>query len=51
MCFTPMFVAQDGFTPLIYASLKGHEAVVKVLLAAGCDKEAKDEVSNGLLGC
>ena len=39
------FVSQDGATSLIWASNKGHLEVVKALLAAGSDKEAKDNVS------
>ena len=44
-----MSLIQDGSTALMFASRKGHEAVVKVLLAAKCNKEAKDKVS-GFLG-
>ena len=36
---------QDGYTPLHFAAFKGHETVVKQLLAAGADTEAKDQVS------
>ena len=36
--------AQKGTTALIWASICGHESVVKVLLEAGADKEAKNEV-------
>ena len=34
-----------GFTPLNCASLNGHENVVKVLLEANADINAKDNVS------
>ena len=53
MHVSPMLICrlQDGWTPLILASEEGQEAVVKVLLAAGCDKEAKSNVSRGLLTC
>ena len=37
-------VSQIGSTALIWASSKGHLEVVKALLAAGTDTEAKDEV-------
>ena len=38
---------QDGKTPLHYAALFDHVAVVVALLAAKADKEAKDPVSRG----
>ena len=37
-------VSQNGWTPLIAASHNGRLEVVGALLAAGADKEAKDEV-------
>ena len=37
-------MTQDGFTALISASWKGNLEVVKALLSAGADKEAKDYV-------
>jgi len=33
-----------GYTALIEASANGHTAAVKLLLAAGADKDAKDGV-------
>ena len=42
-------LVQAGNTALIVASHKGLEAVVKALLAAGCNKDAKDNVSRCLL--
>ena len=46
MCF-PVIV-QLGETPLIQASLGGHEKVVEVLLTAGADVNFVDKVSYGL---
>jgi len=43
-CWTPLS-SQDGSTTLMYASWKGHDAVVGVLLGVGADVEAKDNVS------
>ena len=36
--------AQKGNTALIFASSSGHESVVKVLVAARADMDAKNEV-------
>jgi len=41
----PFSIWKDGVTALIFASIKGHVDVVKVLLDEGADKEAKDNVS------
>ena len=38
-------LSQDGSTGLILASSEGHLEVVKALLDAGADKEARDQVS------
>ena len=38
---------QDEDTPLHLAALRGHAAVVGMLLAAGADKEALNLVSGG----
>lgn len=40
---------QAGLTPLTIASNIGNVKVVKMLLSAGADKEAKDEVGNACL--
>ena len=37
-------LSQDGSTGLILASSEGHLEVVKALLDAGADKEARDQV-------
>ena len=39
---------QAGLTPLHRAAMKGHTAVVDTLLAAGADKDAKNNVRCGL---
>jgi len=36
---------QSGYTALMFASTKGHSAVVELLLEAGADKDAKNRVS------
>ena len=41
---------QDGNTALIWAACNGHLEVVRVMLAAGVDKEAKEKVG-GIMGC
>ena len=35
---------KNGSTALVYASEHGHTATVEVLLSAGADMEAKDDV-------
>ena len=40
-----MLAPQLGCTPLFIAACQGKEAVAQVLLKAGADKEAKDQVS------
>ena len=42
----PLMVTQDGWTALILAARWGHESIVKVLLAAGANKDAQNEVSS-----
>ena len=37
---------QSGGTPLHYAALKGHSSTAKVLLEAGADASARDNVSS-----
>ena len=37
-------VDANGTTPLFYAAMNGHEGVVRKLLAAGCDKDAMDDL-------
>ncbi|KAJ1467791.1 hypothetical protein T484DRAFT_1857565, partial [Baffinella frigidus] len=39
--------AVGGFTPLHVAAMKDHAAVVKALLEAGADTEAKDQEPDG----
>ena len=39
-----IIMSQKGDTALAWASYNGHLEVVKVLLIAGADKEAKDKV-------
>ena len=41
-----LLLPQNGVTALIYASRKGHDNVVKKLLAAGADPNHQDEVRN-----
>ena len=41
---------QSGFTSLAIASKQGHVEVVRELLAAGADKDAKDDVGGGVMG-
>ena len=40
----PLTISQDERTALMYAAQEGKDECVKVLLEAGCDKEAKDKV-------
>lgn len=40
-------IHQDGFTPLICASIFGHKDCVRLLMASGADKEAKTNVRFG----
>ena len=40
-----MILPQNGDTALTLASFNGHEGCVKALLAAGANKEAKNNVS------
>ena len=42
---------QEGRTAIHYAALNGHQDVVKVLVADGCDIDCKDKVSIICLGC
>ena len=46
-----MYIYQYLRTPLHKAALKGHTDVMKVLLAAGANIEAKDGVSDRLRMC
>ena len=41
--------SQDGYTPLYIATFNGHEACEKLLLAAGADTDAKENVRIGNL--
>lgn len=40
-----VFLRQDGMTVLMQAAINGHAAIIKLLLRAGADKEAEDEVN------
>ena len=40
----PFSTLQDGWTPLIWAAGRGHADVVRLLLSAGANIEAADEV-------
>ena len=42
---------QSNWTPLIWAARRGHNAVVRLLLAAGVDVDAKNNVSKRILVC
>ena len=42
LCPSP--ISQDGNTALMLAAKQGEDECVKLLLEAGCDKEAKDKV-------
>ena len=42
---------QDGSTALMEAALQGHEAVVRVLVDAGADKDLQNEVDWARIGC
>ena len=41
---------QGGHTPLYFAAHHGHEKVVQLLVQAGADKDAPDEVREGRRG-
>ena len=41
-----MLILQSGGTPLYMASVRGHDKVVEVLIAAGADVNLANEVSN-----
>ncbi len=43
-CTWEVMHTQDGYTALIHAASNGHAACVRLLLDAGADKEAKDNV-------
>ena len=40
-----MYCVKGGWTALIYASIRGHADIVKLLLEHGADIEAQDNVS------
>ena len=41
---------QRGYTPLIFAAMYGHLPVVEYLLERGANMEAKDSVSDVIVG-
>jgi len=43
--YLPTSSPQDGYTPIHKAAWKGHVDVIKVLVAAGVDKDLKSDVS------
>ena len=43
--FAPFTALQDGNTPLIAASLKGHKDIVEVLFNHGAEVDLPDKVS------
>ena len=43
----PSLMSQDGRTALMQAAKQGKDSCLKLLLEAGCHKEAKDNVSDG----
>ena len=45
-----IIVSQNGMTALISASYSGQPDVAQALLAAGCEKEAKDNVGGDVVG-
>jgi hypothetical protein len=44
VCASLFLYGKWGVTALIGASARGHTAIVQLLLEAGADKDAKDEV-------
>ncbi len=45
------FGSQDGYTALIEAAWEGHAGCVRLLIDAGADKEAKNNVRRRSLLC
>ena len=47
MCFAIYYllILQDGWTPLLVASMRGHDRIVELLIAAGADVNFADKVS------
>jgi ankyrin repeat protein len=43
---TLLLLLQSGCTPLMYATKNGHTAVIRILVDAGADVNARDEVSH-----
>jgi ankyrin repeat protein len=41
-----LLLLQSGCTPLMYATKNGHTAVIRILVDAGADVNARDEVSH-----
>jgi len=48
---SPLLSLQDGVTPLIVASNKGHTSVVKLLLEAKAEIDVQNKVMLAVVAC